>query len=264
MAAARFKRRNHGDGHSYTLDGEKVPGVTTVLGVLDKPALVGWAAKESAGYAIEHWDELAQLPLMKRAEQIEKARFEKNRQAIVRGHRIHEFGNKLAHGQPVQVPDEYRGPAEAYARFLDAWEIETVATETPVCHTEYRYAGTFDVIGRSPRLGQVMLDIKSGKAAYDETGLQEAAYRNADLMIDDQPMIDTDGAYVAHLNGDVFDLLPLKQDGLFEIFLYLLEIYEGWTRRVGWKFKNESSFDPVVGAAIYPDQRPADVARLAG
>ena len=147
----RFKRRNYGNSHGYTLDGQKVAGVTTVLGILDKPALVNWAAKQSAGYAIEHWNELAQLPMMERAERIEKARFKTNKAAIVRGHRIHEFGDKLAVGEPVEVPDEYRGPAEAYARFLDAWEIDTIATETPVCHTDYRYAGTFDAVVDSPR-----------------------------------------------------------------------------------------------------------------
>lgn len=252
----RFKRRNYGNGHGYTLDGQKVPGVTSVLDVLDKPALVNWAARESAGYAVEHWAELERLPLMERAREIEGARFKKNKAAIVRGHRIHEFGEKLAHGEPVEVPDEYRGPAEAYAQFLDQWDIETIKTETPICHTEYRYAGTFDALIKSPRLGTVMLDIKTGRSVYDETGLQLAAYRNADLMIDDEPMIATDAAYVAHVTGDTVDLVPLKQDGLFEIFLYLLEIYESWMKRVAWKFKNEPTFNPVVEAPIYPDQMP--------
>lgn len=253
----RFKRRNYGSGHGYTLDGEKVPGVTTVLDVLDKPALVNWAAKQSAEHAIEHWAELSELPLLQRAERIEKARFATNKKAIVRGHRIHEFGDKMATGAAVEVPDEYRGPAEAYARFLDEWELETLATETPVCHTDYRYAGTFDAIVHSPRLGVVMLDIKTGKNVYAETALQLAAYRFANLMIDDQPMIHTDGAYVAHVLGDTVDLVPLKQDkAVLETFLYLLEIFEIWHKRTAWKFKKEATFDPPVLPPIYPDQFP--------
>lgn len=36
-------RRNHGRNHSYTVDGQKVPGVTTIIGNgLPKPALVAW------------------------------------------------------------------------------------------------------------------------------------------------------------------------------------------------------------------------------
>lgn len=261
----RFVRRNYGSGHGYLLDGEKVPGVTTVIKVLDKPALVNWAAKQSAGYAIEHWDELAGLPLIDRAAKIEKARFVSNKKAIVRGNRIHEFGEKLSTGQPVEVPDEYRGPAEAYARFLDLWQLDVLRAETPVCHTEYRYAGTFDAIVHAPRLGTVMLDIKTGSGVYAETALQLAAYRYANLMVDDEPMIDTDGAYVAHVTGDTVDLVPLKQDEqVTAAFLYCLELYETWLKRTGWDFKKEDSFDPVVGAPIYPDQFPAADAQLAG
>lgn len=263
---ARFARRNYGNSHGYTLDGEKAPGVTSVIGkVLDKPALVNWAAKQSAGYAIEHWEELTGLPLLKRAEQIEKARFTTNKKAIVRGHRIHEFGEKLATGEPVEVPDEYRGPAEAYARFLDAWEMETVRTETPVCHTDYRYAGTFDAVVDSPRLGTVMLDIKTGSGVYAETALQLAAYRFANLMIDDEPMIPTEAAYVAHTNGDTFDLIPMVQDeAITAAFLYVLELYETWIKRVDWDFRKEPSYAPVVGQPIYPDQFPRRNAQLAG
>ena len=31
--------------HSYTLDGKRLTGVTTILGVIAKPALIGWAAR---------------------------------------------------------------------------------------------------------------------------------------------------------------------------------------------------------------------------
>lgn len=265
-ATPRFQRRNHGQNHSYRLDGEKIPGVTTINGILDKPALVSWAAKESAGYAIEHWAELTELPMMKRAEQIEKARFATNKKAIVRGHRIHEFGEKLSKGEAVEVPDEYRGPAEKYAQFLDDWDLETIKTETPICHTEYRYGGTFDALAFSPRLGTIMLDIKTGRGVYAETALQLAAYRFADLMINDEPMIKTDAAYVAHVLGDTVDLIPVKQDeSITHAFLYLLELFETWIKRTSWDHKKEPQFDPPIGSPIYPDQYPArNVERLAG
>ena len=38
-----FKESNH----SYTLDGKRMTGVTTILNVISKPALIGWAAKEA-------------------------------------------------------------------------------------------------------------------------------------------------------------------------------------------------------------------------
>src|SRR5882672_7715132 len=42
-----------GRGHSYLLDGQKVPGVTGILdAAIAKPALVGWAANTVSEYVI--------------------------------------------------------------------------------------------------------------------------------------------------------------------------------------------------------------------
>lgn len=40
--------------HVYTLDGKPMTGMTTILGVLNKPALVQWAADMAVDYAIEN------------------------------------------------------------------------------------------------------------------------------------------------------------------------------------------------------------------
>ena len=71
---SRLQRRNYGNGHGYQLDGRKVPGVTSITGKLDKPALIGWAARTAAGYAVDHWDELSRKPILERAKEIEDAR----------------------------------------------------------------------------------------------------------------------------------------------------------------------------------------------
>jgi hypothetical protein len=67
VTAPRLTRRNHGRGHSYRIDGRKVPGVTTILNALPKQ-LTKWAAEKGADHAINHWDELAALPLAERRE----------------------------------------------------------------------------------------------------------------------------------------------------------------------------------------------------
>ena len=47
--------------HRYRLDGKAVPGVTTILGVLDKPALPKWAAGAVAEYVADHPDGVEHL-----------------------------------------------------------------------------------------------------------------------------------------------------------------------------------------------------------
>ena len=40
--------------HTYRVGGEYVPSVTTILGVINKPALMPWAAKEGARWFMEN------------------------------------------------------------------------------------------------------------------------------------------------------------------------------------------------------------------
>lgn len=42
--------------HAYKYDGKRMTGVTTIIGVLAKPALIGWAARMAVEYVKEHSD----------------------------------------------------------------------------------------------------------------------------------------------------------------------------------------------------------------
>jgi hypothetical protein len=265
----RLTRRNYGNGHGYALDGVKVPGVTTVIGKLDKPALVAWAARMSAGYAVDHWDELTHLPIMDRAKKIEDARWDKNRAAVVKGNRIHGLGERLAAGEKVDAPAEVLGQVEAYARFLDTWQLESIHTEASVAHTQYHYAGTLDAIMNSPKLGMILLDIKTGSGVWAEVALQLAAYRYADLLqteiaavgprggkkapeLVEGPVPEVDGCYVAHVLADTVELLPIRAgEDEFATFLYLREVY-AWHEEAS--NRNNDGYRPPVGQALYPEQ----------
>ena len=228
----RLTRRNHGRGHSYRLDGHKVPGVTTILNALPKPALTKWAAEKAADHAVNHWDELAALPVSERHKRILWAHREDVSAAMARGTRIHALGDKLAHGEDVKVPDDLVGPVEAYARFLDYWQIEPHASETPIASTRYRYGGTADLWGSIGRLGvsSALIDLKSGRGLYDETALQLAGYRYADLWQPDgptseEPLPEVEDVFVAHITPDDVRLVPVEvTPDTFRGFLYVAEV----------------------------------------
>lgn len=246
MMAGRFARRNRGQGHSYTLDGAHVPGVTTVLGVLAKPGLINWAARTAADYAIDQWAELGELPTSQRHAAIAGAH--RNTAARTRGTRIHTFGALLAAGTPVDVPEELAGPVDAYARFLDTWDMAPVLTESSVVHTTYGYAGTLDAIVTTPKLGGVvMLDIKTG-GVFPEAALQLSAYRHASHYLAEggelEAMPATEGAYVARVHPDNVELVPVTADDeTFSAFLYLLAVY---------RWQTSMSAD-VIGSTLYPE-----------
>ena len=263
---------------TYLLDGDRVPGVTTVIGTLDKPALVGWASNVTASHAVENWDRLAGMSLMNRLEELKKARFNLNKKAIVSGKRIHEMAERLTKGEEVEVPHEYRNAVEAFARTLDEWELEAIALETPCAHSEYRYAGTFDGLYYSPRLGTVLGDNKTGKKIYPETALQLAAYRFTDLRLEEEaqpdgprggkkpsiwvekPMIQVDCAIGIHISQDTdespasVEILPIEAgEREFDTFLHLLEVHETWIKRTGFNFRNDATYDNPIGEPIYPE-----------
>lgn len=246
----RLVRRNYGRGHGYRIDGAKVPGVTTVIGTLDKPALVKWAARTAAERAVNEWDELSAMPLTQRLERIQYGARDVTREAALRGTQIHDLGDKLHRGAEVDVPPEHVGPVEAYAKFLDAWEIEPIASETPCANLTHGYAGTGDLwcrIGVRDNM-TALVDIKTGKGVYDETGLQLSAYRNSEIIQPEAgveiPTPPVGLVYVAHVLPDAVRMLPITADErVFRTFLYLLAVYREREQWAEW---------PLVGSAEQP------------
>jgi hypothetical protein len=145
--AYRFERRNHGRGHSYWLDGTKLPGVTTILDeAIRKRALENWAATTTAKAAVDRWDELAGMPVSERLDTLTRARWEARDAAALAGTQIHDLAWRLVTGEDVDVPPAHLGPVQALARFMDAWGVEPLHRETPVVHPAHGWAGTIDLL----------------------------------------------------------------------------------------------------------------------
>lgn len=223
-------RKNHGRGHSYWIDGVKVPGVTTILNQgLPKPALVNWAARTAAELAVDQWDALAQLPPSERLKRISKAHDAARTTAAVRGTRVHALAEPLSRGEEVAVPEALAGRVESCVKFLDDFGVEILMTEAPVLSRKWGYGGTFDLGTRLHALGGTvwLLDYKtSGSGVYGDTAYQLAAYRYGDFTLDAEgreiPLPEFDEAGVVWLRDDGYDLYPFHADrGVFRQFLYI-------------------------------------------
>ena len=225
-----LRRVNRGTWHQY-LDGDhELPGVTTVLNaVLAKPALVGWAARLSAEYVVDHWDELTEMAPSERLKAVRGASDRTSRSAMARGTRIHEMGERLVHGQEVDVPDEDVGPVEAYARYLERWHVVPLFTEATVASRRFQYGGTLDLVGTDSRGLTFLGDIKTGSGVYPDVALQLAAYRYAEVMVTDEgetPMPPVDEVQVMHVLPDTVRVVPVIADpAAFRAFLHLRETY---------------------------------------
>lgn len=250
-------RRNHGTGHSYKADGVKQPGVTTIIGtVLNKAKLNRWYSTEAADYAIDHWDELAELLVTERRELIAGAA-NANRDALARrGTQVHKLAEQLVAGAEVEPPEPLRGHVESYARFLDHFDPDPIAIELVVCHREVGYCGTADLVAHM--LGQVwLLELKTARSGiFRESALQACAYSRAEtyaLAGDDGTEHPLAGLGIercgsVHIRADGCDLRPLDTG----------ETTWAYFQRLAWLYHHEDDSGEWVGDLIDPP--PLEVA----
>lgn len=203
--------------HYEDADGQRIPGVTTILGNgLPKPALVNWAGNATAEYAVNNWDDLGEMSVSDRLKVLKKARYEDRDRAAKRGTEVHDLAEHLLKGEEVSVPDELRGHVESYVRFLDDWEPTPVIVEKTVINYKFGYAGTLDMVIDLPDGRRVLADIKTTRSGiYGETALQLAAYRFAEVYIDgkrEKPMPDVTDTWGIWVRADGYDVIPLHAD----------------------------------------------------
>jgi hypothetical protein len=214
--AGPIRRVDTAKSHHYVdANNRRVPGVTTILNGLPKPALINWAGTATAGYAVDHWDELAALAPSERLKKLQGARYEDRDKAANRGTEVHGLAERLVRGEQIEVPEELAGHVESYVHFLDEFDPQPLMVEGVIFSHRHGYAGTLDLVADFPTLGKrLLVDLKTNRSGiFGETALQLAGYRYADTYLDadgnEAPMLEVDGCAAIHVKADGFDLIPL-------------------------------------------------------
>src|SRR6185295_72240 len=128
IATARFKPLYEvkliadGKNHFYQLEGDETyhPGATTVLGVLNKPALIPWAVKACSDNIRDYLIENA-LDKSLTKEEIEKACLEgkniykkKSSEAADMGSRVHQAIDRIIKGDKVDIPEDIKPGVQGF------------------------------------------------------------------------------------------------------------------------------------------------------
>lgn len=172
--------------HRYSWMGAaKVPGVTSVIKSLDKSGpLVNWAKRETAACAVRN---LPLLTTMLKDGGPEAATkwlsaipdYQRDTAAEL-GTLVHALAEAIARGIEIEVDPTTEPFVTAILRWRAAYKPQVLNAEYMVYSETHRYGGTADMACRIN--GETwLIDIKSGKGAYSETGLQLAALHNADF-----------------------------------------------------------------------------------
>ena len=213
-------------GGYYLIDGIDMPSVTTILGIINKPALITWAAKQGAKAVLK--DPVLYDTPYAAASAIYTIDGEK---ATDRGKEAHAVAEAYAHSILKGEQDTFES-ANSYFKsikaFFDQMRPDPVAIEVVLFNSKYQYAGTADLLatinGRP-----ALIDYKTSKAVYEDMGLQLAAYRECDtgILVDGtrfptiRPEIE---AIVLLRDNGSFQWSPLEGD--FEAFLAAKRLWE--------------------------------------
>jgi len=226
-------------GYRHPETGELVPSVTTILRVIDKPALVGWAARETAGAAWDQRFALARIDDRDAAvDLLKNARFRTGRRAMLKGSTIHAVAEALSTDAPLPDYGEDEAPyVDAFVSFVSTFAPRFELVEGTVFSDTCDYAGTFDFLARIDGF-LVLGDHKTGKGIYPEVALQLAALRYADRVWNREtgeltPMPKVDGCVAVHLQAGDFRVVEVKADeDAFAAFVAARELWP-WAREDG-------------------------------
>jgi hypothetical protein len=217
------------------LDGERCDGVTTLLSDgLPKPALTNWAARSVAEHCYQNRAEMASWDERRYVDDAKSAPWRDRDQAARRGTEVHAIAELIAGGLEAEVPEEIQGHVDQYMRFLDDFNPTYVALERSVFSRTHQYAGTFDAVAHIDGTGEgnTLLDLKTSRSGpFGEVALQLAAYRWAELWLDDDgkehPMdeLDIRQAAVLWVTNDSYELRPVQSDeNVHRTFLYVATV----------------------------------------
>lgn len=186
------------DSAKPTEDDERFWSVTTIIGCLDKPALVPWAAIKTAEAAVDSeraWKSRLENEGRDSAiDFLKGARFRKakgQRSSTDLGSAVHALCEEYAlTGSRPRADDETRPYLDRFDEFLQQFSPEYIATEIVVYSPTYGYAGQTDGFLRIDGM-DFIFDYKTSaegwdsqgkpKTPYPEVALQLAAYRYGEM-----------------------------------------------------------------------------------
>lgn len=184
----------------YKVDGVSYARVTSNLGIIAKPALIGWAGKTAALAAGEYLKDPKASRDIKTLSRLKtnsaayntavdamvttiRKRPDKEKDASAdRGHEVHAWVDQVlkagmteANALLKKVPPNQIHAVLGAVKYIQDYNIEVIATEQHVWDDELKVCGTFDLLGW---MGDQLLlaDWKSGKGLYWEMALQLGAY----------------------------------------------------------------------------------------
>jgi hypothetical protein len=198
-------------------DGTKVPGTTTICGLLDRPALRAWANRIGLeGYEMDKYlDPLAGVGTLTHARIL----------AEVSGGPLTEDISEYS-AKEIDLSDNAMLKLYEWRKQHKFGEV--VGCEMQLVSEQYRYGGTLDCLCELD--GKLtLIDYKTGSGIYPDMAIQLAAYR---WLVKENLGLDIDRAMIVNIGrtpDEDYNEKPFTNaqlDAAWELFLHLRAIYD--------------------------------------
>lgn len=219
--------------HLYTLDGKPITGVTTILGVIAKPALINWAAnmavdyiQNSYPYALNNKGKINEEVFENQLKEARKAHTQRKGEAANIGTLVHKWIEKWIanHDMPLPEDEAQKKMCQNFIDWTKEKQVEFLASEQQVYSESFWFCGTFDFLAKIN--GRTYLgDIKTSSGIYDEMFAQCSGYQ---ICYNEMyPDVKIDGHVIVNLkkDGKMQTKYSFDYAGFRKMFLGALAIY---------------------------------------
>lgn len=249
--------------HEYVFMGVEYPSVTTILGILDKPALLQWSSNCAVDFVKDHFNELKDPTDVHKGEaileQARKAFLVKRDTAADAGTQCHHAIEMYLAGHDPYPSLACEASMNGFMAFLE-WEsknhVEWVRSEVTVYSILHGYAGRFDALARVN--GHLyLIDFKTSKGVWDEHKYQVCAYRQAYNEMLEEGMERVENLAVLHLNKETAEpaFVPIMKnvERYTQLFNYLVIVYYHMADR---RLKNNPFVARLKGGPTWGERMP--------
>ena len=216
--------------HTYFYEGKKVPSVTSILSIVNKPALINWAANMAADYfkgQIEPGKSYDEIQLNTIWKDAKSAHYKKKVETGDIGTFVHQWVEDYIKGKnpPPPVNDDLKASTERFMKWQKDEKVKFLSSEQVIYSKINNYCGTLDFICKIN--GKLYLgDLKTSSGIYKtEHGMQVSAYR----MAREEEFTNekyTGGAIIRIGRDGAFEVWKFEDDAIFrEGFLAALKLY---------------------------------------
>ena len=190
--------------HLYTIDNKHIPGCTSILQVIAKPALFYWGINQTIEYIKENikaGQALDELQLKSLLQEARWAHKKKKDTAADIGTFVHQWCEDYIKGLKPALPinESIKNGVNAFLNWKKENKVKFHLSEQIVYSKKYNYAGTFDFYAEVN--GKNFLgDFKTSSGIYPEMFFQTAAYQMA--RQEEYPKEKYDGNLILRLGKD--------------------------------------------------------------